>query len=120
MKLYLAGPMTGYPELNFPAFHTEALRLRGLGYQVVNPAELNCDINAGWLECMRKDIAELVLCDGVALLDGWESSEGATLERDIAHRLGLACFRARSIRSPRVGAVDVQFRINGIGQRVTA
>lgn len=38
-RIYLAGPMTGLPEHNFPAFHAEAARLRGLGYHVENPAE---------------------------------------------------------------------------------
>jgi hypothetical protein len=39
-KIYLSGPMTGLPDLNFPAFHAEAARLRALGYDVINPAEL--------------------------------------------------------------------------------
>lgn len=38
-RIYLAGPMTGLPEFNYPAFHAEAARLRGLGYQVENPAD---------------------------------------------------------------------------------
>ncbi|MCY1527250.1 hypothetical protein D9M68_623110 [compost metagenome] len=38
-RIYLAGPMTGLPEFNYPAFHAEAARLRALGYQVENPAE---------------------------------------------------------------------------------
>ncbi len=101
MKLYLAGPMTGFPFLNFPAFAAEAARLRGLGFEIVSPAELNADSDGDWLTCMRVDVRALVECDGVALLDGWEGSEGATLEHEIAHRLGLAVFRAKSIRSPR-------------------
>lgn len=68
MKLYIAGPMTGLPDLNFPAFHAEAARLRALGYEVSNPAEINPDPTAGWEACMRADIAELVKCDGVALV----------------------------------------------------
>ena len=38
-RIYLAGPMTGLPEFNYPAFHAEAARLRQLGYHVENPAE---------------------------------------------------------------------------------
>lgn len=88
-RIYLAGPMTGYPELNFPLFHSETARLRALGLDVVNPAEINADQAAEWSACMRADIAQLVTCDAVALLPGWRDSRGATLERDIAHRLGM-------------------------------
>ena len=38
-RIYLSGPMSGLPELNFPAFHAEAARLRALGFEVVNPAD---------------------------------------------------------------------------------
>jgi hypothetical protein len=30
-RIYIAGPMTGLPEFNYPAFNAEAQRLRGLG-----------------------------------------------------------------------------------------
>lgn len=89
MKLYLAGPMTGLPDLNFPAFHAEAARLRALGHVVINPAEINSDPNAKWLDCMRADIAQLVTCDSIAMLDGWTASRGARLEHHIGLELGL-------------------------------
>lgn len=89
MKLYIAGPMTGLPDLNFPAFHAEAARLRALGYEVANPAEINPEPGMAWAECMRRDIPELVRCDGVVLLEGWERSRGASLEAHIAHSLGM-------------------------------
>lgn len=50
MKIYLAGPMTGIKDLNFPRFHGEAARLRALGHQVINPAELNADTTALFVE----------------------------------------------------------------------
>ena len=31
-RIYLSGPMSSLPELNFPAFHAEAARLRALGF----------------------------------------------------------------------------------------
>ena len=97
-KLYLSGPMTGYPDLNFPAFHAAARRLRGLGYVVVNPAELNpAGSEKSWHDCMRDDIAALVYCDVVALLPGWENSRGAQLEVEIARRMDLRVFLASSI-----------------------
>jgi Domain of unknown function (DUF4406) len=104
MRWYIAGPMTGHPDLNFPAFHAEAKRLRDLGYEVVNPAEINADPNAGWHECMRKDIKELMGCDGVALLPGWEASRGAKLEQFIAASLEMFICPASSIIRPLKGA----------------
>lgn len=89
MKLYIAGPMSGYAELNFPAFHEAAATLRRFGYSVVNPAEINSDPSMGWAACMRRDIPALCECDGVALLRGWEASRGARLERHIAVALGM-------------------------------
>lgn len=100
MKLYLAGPMTGLPELNFPLFHAEAARIRGLGYDVVNPAEINADPSAGWAKCLRDDIRELVTCDGVALLPDWTLSRGASLERHIAESLGMLVFDAAGLVDP--------------------
>ena len=88
-KLYLAGPMTGYPEQNFPAFHAAAAQLRTAGYEVVNPAELNLDPGTPWRVCMQIDIRELVLCEGIALLPAWERSKGALLEYRIARGLDM-------------------------------
>ena len=67
-RLYIAGPMTGLQDLNFPAFNAETRRLRDLGHEVVNPAELCPDPAMSWHDCMRKDIAALVSCDGIVLL----------------------------------------------------
>lgn len=88
-RLYLAGPMSGLPELNFPAFHRAAQSLRASGYEVVNPAEVNPEAGMKWEDAMRADIPELCRCDGIALLPGWERSRGARLEAHIAHELGM-------------------------------
>ncbi|MDA8444794.1 DUF4406 domain-containing protein [Paracidovorax valerianellae] len=88
-RIYVAGPMTGYPELNFPAFHAAAAALRAEGHHVENPAEINADPTAEWLDCMRADIARLVTCDAVFLLPGWERSRGARVEQALAAGLGL-------------------------------
>lgn len=96
-RIYLAGPMTGLPELNFPAFHAEAARLRALGYDVVNPAEINLDPGAKWEDCIRADIRELMTCGWLALLPGWVSSRGARLEHSIAVSLGMIATESRNI-----------------------
>lgn len=97
MKLYLAGPMTGYEGLNFPQFHSLTKALRGLGFEIVNPAEVNADTTAKWEDCMRADIRELMTCDGVAAMTGWEKSRGAKIEVGIARSLGMPVFCAHRL-----------------------
>lgn len=97
MRLYVAGPMTGLPDLNFPAFHAETARLRALGHQVVNPAEINADPTAAWLDCMRADVKQLVDCDGIVMLPGWEASRGATIEYRLMTGLGMRVYFAGSV-----------------------
>ena len=96
-RVYLSGPMTGLPELNFPAFHAAAFRLRAMGFDVVNPPEINPDSAMGWEQCMRADIKALCDCDTIALLPGWENSKGAHLEVHVAHRLGIKVKALHSI-----------------------
>ena len=91
-RIYIAGPMSGHPDLNFPAFHAKAAELRALGFDVVNPAEINIPHPGTWLDAMRADLAQLVTCDGIHLLPGWERSRGATLEHHVAQALGLRVF----------------------------
>ena len=88
-RIYLSGPMTGLPKLNFPAFNAAARLLRREGFEVVNPAEINPDAALDWHSCMRADIKALCDCNALALLPGWQNSKGAHLELHIAHRLGL-------------------------------
>lgn len=88
-RIYVAGPMTGKPDLNFPVFHAAAAALRAEGWEVVNPAEINADPSAGWHDCMRADIKQLVDCHAVLMLPGWEWSKGASLEHHIAQRLEM-------------------------------
>ena len=71
-RWYIAGPMTGLPDLNFPAFHERAAELRAEGFHVENPAEINANSTAPWAECMKADIPRLLTCDSVLLLPGWE------------------------------------------------
>ena len=100
MKLYLAGPMSGYKDHNYPAFHAAAARLRAAGHQVINPAELNPE-NEGmqgitpkpiWRNSMKRDLPQLLTCDAVAVLPDWEKSRGARLEVFVAATLGMTIF----------------------------
>jgi hypothetical protein len=89
MIIYISGPMTGLPEFNFPAFNAAAAQLRSLGYEVINPAEFGEGEGKTWTDYMRKDIKALMDCTHVAVLPGWENSNGARLEVYLAGRLEM-------------------------------
>ena len=94
-RWYLAGPMSGYPDFNRPAFHEAAARLRAQGHIVVNPAEIRGDEDWEWDDWMRAALHCLLGCHAVVFLPGWEFSRGARLERVIAEVLGMLMFEYR-------------------------
>lgn len=87
MIIYLAGPMTGIKDFNYPAFFAEADRLRAKGFDVRNPAEgPEC---ATWEDYMRQALTTMMKCDTIRLLPGWTKSRGATIEFNLAEELGM-------------------------------
>jgi Domain of unknown function (DUF4406) len=106
-RIYLAGPMQGIPEFNFPRFNAVAAMLRLTGHTVFNPAEkdierLGHDLskgnNSGSLAeankqgfSLRQALAEdtnfiCLEANAIVMLPGWEKSNGAQAE----HRLAVA------------------------------
>lgn len=99
-RIYLSGPMTGYPSHNFPAFAEAAARLREAGFSVISPAEK--DLQTGFdpddpeqaatfdlRAALEWDVAAVLDSDGVVVLDGWEDSSGAMIEVLTAASMGL-------------------------------
>jgi len=93
-QLYLAGPMAGLPDHNFPLFNRVASHLRNAGHTVFNPAA-NDDggVRRERSFYMRLDIPALLKSDALVLLPGWEQSRGASLEVWLAIDLGLPLYR---------------------------
>jgi len=96
--IYLAGPMRSIPLYNFPAFDTCAAYLRGHGYSVISPAELDRDhgfdptatTTPDVRGCMRRDVLAIIdQCDTIALMPGWENSKGCAVEVALGKFLGL-------------------------------
>lgn len=88
-RIYIAGPMTGLPEFNFPAFHAMAAAMRAEGWHVENPAEHGHVEGAEWADYLRFDIGRLSTCEAMMLLPGWSRSRGARLEVHIAKEIGM-------------------------------
>lgn len=105
-RVYIAGPMTGIAEFNFPAFNKEAVRLRAEGLTVLNPADHGIVEGAEWADYLRHDIAGLATCQRIHLLPGWEKSKGARLEVTIAQALGMAITLADGAASPAAQATQ--------------
>ena len=87
--LYVAGPMFGLPELNYPAFNAAAGMLRTSGYAVENPADNGGDDTKDYRWYLRAGLDQLLRCDGVAVLEDWWLSGGARWEVQTAGTLGL-------------------------------
>lgn len=96
--VYLSGPMTGLPDYNYPAFNAEAARLRAIGYVVENPAE-NPEQDS-WRTYMRAALVQLLRCESLAMLPGWERSRGARIEYDLARDLGMSVEFVGMIQAP--------------------
>lgn len=107
--IYIAGPMRGIKDFNFPAFMKAAQDLRNNGHTVFNPAERDirehgpdiCKSETGNLEeinkkgfnlrnALRDDLSWICqYADEVHMLPGWIQSKGATAEYHTAIALGL-------------------------------
>jgi hypothetical protein len=88
-RVYVAGPMTGLPDFNYPAFHAAAAQLRAQGLHVENPAEHGNTEGADWEDYVRYDLGRLATCSAIYLLPGWENSKGAQLEVHVARTLEM-------------------------------
>lgn len=104
ITVYLAGPMSGHPQFNFPLFDAVADRLRKLGYNIQSPAELDRPETRAaalashdgspdsgttngetWGDFLARDVK--LIADGVdavAVMPEWWTSRGARLEAFVA------------------------------------
>lgn len=96
MNYYLAGPMSGIEEQNYPAFVSACQQLRYAGFNVLSPHESlphpTQPDEAGWAELLRHDTRSLLSCGGIILLPGWTKSKGARFEVNIALTLGMEIY----------------------------
>ena len=109
MKVYIAGPMRGYPEFNFPAFFAAARDLRESDPHliVINPAwhDEDCGLDVNGMtgdedlseqgfslkDALSWDLQQVLASDYLVLLKGWEKSTGALLEVRTAIASGIPC-----------------------------
>lgn len=107
--LYLAGPMTGIRQFNFPAFVVAKRQLQAVGVTVVSPvdsddpavqeaawrshtgdpADLPPGVGSDPVATAVKNVEDIGRCDGLALLPDWQLSKGTRMEIAVAHRFGI-------------------------------
>jgi hypothetical protein len=87
-KIFIAGPMRGYPNYNFDKFDRFEKLLKDNGIDCVNPGrisrkfketEVNNDINV-YNEMVRLQQDAQRTCNAILLLNGWQWSKGVKLE----------------------------------------
>ena len=109
--IYVAGPMRGFENYNYPAFDRCARVLRDQGWNVINPAELDRDqgkpISSAYdfdpdncyedhefmRSALRRDMVAIgEECTAIYMMSGWEKSKGANAELALARALGIKIF----------------------------
>lgn len=86
--IYISGQITGLPyEYALSAFDKAEKLLQSLGYDVINPmTHVPYNENWSWYDYMSEDIKLLGKCESIYMLKGWQKSDGARIEYEIAIR----------------------------------
>lgn len=100
-SIYIAGPMSGIPEFNYPAFNAAQEMFERNDWSVFNPAkhdsyltELPEGFETGdhvaankardFREVFLWDVQKVVEADAIYMLKGWQHSPGACAEHAVA------------------------------------
>ena len=103
MRIYLSGKITGREIEDYTRqfARAESFYKTG-GFDVVNPVTIGEVIlknnpKAKWEDFMQEDLKALRTCTHIVLLEGWEESKGAKMEKAEAEKLGLEIMQLKFI-----------------------
>ena len=109
MRYYLAGPMQGRPQFNYPLFDSVSKALRKIGYDIISPSEMDDDevraaalaspdgkpqdktlvADKTWGDFLSRDVKMIAdELDAIILLPEWDTSKGANLEAFVSVMVG--------------------------------
>jgi hypothetical protein len=115
-KVYIAGPMRGYPKYNFPAFDAARDLAKAKGWDPISPADIdrdsgfhehdpNADVYTAEVNrtFAGRDVNAILSLrsedgDALALLPGWERSTGALAELALAKWVKLRILDATTMQ----------------------
>lgn len=104
LTIYIAGPMRGHANHNFPAFYNAENKWakNPAIARIFNPARMDVDegFDPATVEdskehlrsCMKRDLNAILNCNAMVMLHGWEHSEGARVEHSLATYLGMPIY----------------------------
>ena len=106
--IYIAGPMRGHDDYNYPAFDRQQKVLEQQGWKVINPAEMdrndekpingpmqfdpenNYEDHEFMRNALKRDMVAICDdCTAIYMMSNWEISKGAKTELALAKALGL-------------------------------
>jgi len=90
MKIYISGKISGTDLTETrKRFAAVAKSMKRLGYEPVNPLDNGLSEQDTWEAHIIKDIATLLQCKAIYMLQGWKDSKGARIEHYIATEIGI-------------------------------
>jgi hypothetical protein len=94
VKVYISGPIEKDPD-HAEKFAAAFVEISRAGHNPVSPVDTGRALKyrmgrePTWQEYMREDIKALMDCDGIFMLDGWNRSKGARVEKELAEELEI-------------------------------
>lgn len=94
-RIYIAGPMTGKPDLNRAEFVDAKFEIYAMfiDASTINPVEVagayDWDLSTPIVKIAKQMLRLLLNCDAIYMLRGWQDSKGATAEHAVAKWIGL-------------------------------
>ncbi len=101
-KIYVAGPVSKVrPEVYEKQFSTVKAELEKAGHEVINPiVDIPHEDTNNWGLTIMECLPYVAQCDCIALLPGWQKSNGAQIEYHYAVGLGLQVLQVRPVGKP--------------------
>ena len=100
MLIYVSGKYSGKDKQeiseNIRAARRVAILLWEQGHAVIcphlNTAHFEEDCQASYDQYIQGDLQMIARCDAMAMVDGWEESKGANIEKEYAESLGIPVY----------------------------